>query len=138
MTRVWKMVLMALIAGTTIFAVACGGGEDKRSAGKTSDSRISGNETSVSQQVQHQDLEECPRVARDMRCVVRSASVTADENSYVVAREGSTVYAFGGSHVEAYPSSRVIAYKGSTVRWRYGADVSVEEDGVDVERVTYD
>ena len=132
MTLVWKMVLGIMATGAVMFAIACGNGDGDQ---RPSEGR-SGSNASVSQQVQQEDLEECPPVVIDMRCVARDMSVRAGPGSYVEARGGSTVYAGTGSWVEAYSGSRVAAFAGSTVRYRFGASVQIEEDGADVARVT--
>lgn len=133
MTLFWKAVLGALVAGAMFFIVACGSGDvpTNNTPGDTG----SGNEPSVSQQVQHEDLEPCPPTTLNMKCFVRADTTRVGRGGYVVAYEGSTVYAEIGSWVEAYPSSKVYAYDGSTVRYRIGATVLVREDDVDVELV---
>ena len=136
MTRFYTIILGVAISGIALFAIACSGGSSTpQPSTNNTGTTGSDNQPTVSQQVDHEDLEPCPSSVGDMKCFVRADTITAGKGSYVVAYEGSTVRAGLGSWVEAYPSSKVYAYDGSTVRYRIGATVLVEEDGADVELV---
>lgn len=136
MTRVCKIALGILATTAVVFAVACGGNSDGDQ--RPNDGR-SGNQTSVSQQAQQENLEKCPpqsqTIVRDMRCVAQNMSVTAGPGSYVEARGGSTVRAGTGSWVEAHRNSTVYAYDGSTIRWRVGATIHIKGENIDSQEV---
>jgi len=136
MTRFYTIILGAAISGIALLAIACGGGSSTpQPSTNNTGTTGSDNQPTVSQQVDHEDLEPCPPTTLNMKCFVRADTTRVGRGGYVVAYEGSTVYAEIGSWVEAYPSSKVYAYDGSTVRYRIGATVLIREDGADVELV---